>query len=68
MEQSGTPIPFEGKIGKVSISEQWKKYDKLRPDYVQYTDRLRVVEKTEDEYEQKLKLKEWKDKLDALKK
>ena len=68
MEQSGTPSPFEGKIGKRFISEQWKKYDKLRPDYAQYTDRLRVVEKAEDEYEQKLKLKEWKDKLDAAEK
>ena len=67
MEQSGTPCPFEGKIGKAA-SEQWKKYDKLRPDYAQYTDRLRVVEKAEDEYEQKLKLKEWKDKLDAAEK
>ena len=37
-------------------------------DYAQYTDRLRVVEKAEDEYEQELKLKEWKDKLDAAEK
>ena len=39
MEQSGTPCPFEGKIGKAA-SDQWKKYDKLRPDYemsVSYT-------------------------------
>ena len=28
----------------------------------------RVVEKAEDEYEQELKLKEWKDKLDAAEK
>ena len=32
MEQSGTPCPFEGKIGKAA-TQQWKKYDKLRPDY-----------------------------------
>ena len=36
MEQSGTPCPFEGKIGKAA-SDQWKKYDKLRPDYSMYT-------------------------------
>ena len=36
MEQSGTPCPFEGKIGK-EASDQWLKYDKLRPDYEIYT-------------------------------
>ena len=44
MEQSGTPCPFEGKIGK-EASDQWLKYDKLRPDYEIYTKRLKVVEK-----------------------
>ena len=43
MEQSGTPCPFEGKIGS-EASAQWLKYDKLRPDYNQYVDKLRVVE------------------------
>lgn len=43
MEQSGTPCPFEGKIGN-EASAQWLKYDKLRPDYNQYVDKLRVVE------------------------
>ena len=43
MEQSGTPCPFEGKIGSEATA-QWMKYDKLRPDYNQYVDKLKVVE------------------------
>jgi hypothetical protein len=43
MEQSGTPCPFEGKIGSEATA-QWLKYDKLRPDYNQYVDKLKVVE------------------------
>jgi hypothetical protein len=43
MEQSGTPCPFEGKIGAEALA-QWKKYDKLRPDYDIYTKRLKIVE------------------------
>ena len=35
MEQSGTPCPFEGKIGKDAKAE-WKKYDIERPDYKEY--------------------------------
>ena len=46
MEQSGTPCPFEGKIGK-EASDQWLKYNKLRPDYEIYTKRLKVVEKAD---------------------
>jgi len=44
MEQSGTPCPFEGKIGS-EATKQWSKYDKLRPDYDVYVSRLKVVEK-----------------------
>ena len=44
MEQSGTPCPFEGKIG-VAAKKQWELYGKLRPDYNQYTERLKVIEK-----------------------
>ena len=44
MEQSGTPCPFEGKIGAAS-KKQWELYGKLRPDYNQYTERLKVIEK-----------------------
>lgn len=43
MEQAGTPCPFEGKIGK-EATKLWKKYDKLRPDYTQYTKNLKVIE------------------------
>ncbi len=46
MEQSGTPCPFEGQIGKAA-TEQWKKYNKLRPDYDIYTQRLKVVQKAD---------------------
>ena len=41
MENAGTPCPFEGKIGK-DAKQQWKKYDKERPDYDQYTSKLKV--------------------------
>ena len=44
MEQSGTPCPFEGKIG-TAAKKQWELYGKLRPDYNQYTERLKVIEK-----------------------
>ena len=58
MEQSGTPCPFEGKIGN-EAKEQWKKYGKLRPDFEQYTARLSIIEKKnkelEKEYNEKLK-------------
>ena len=46
MEQSGTPCPFEGKIG-ADAKAQWKLYGKLRPDYDQYTERLKVVQKAD---------------------
>lgn len=52
MEQSGTPCPFEGKIG-AEASAQWLKYDKLRPDYNQYVDKLTVIENARKEEELK---------------
>lgn len=57
MEQSGTPCPFEGKIGN-EAKEQWKKYNKLRPDYKVYTKRLKVIEKGNKEWEKKMKEKD----------
>jgi hypothetical protein len=50
MENSGTPCPFEGKIG-ADATAQWLKYDKLRPDYNLYVEKLRIIEdkKKEDE-------------------
>ena len=66
MEQSGTPCPFEGKIGKAA-SDQWKKYDKLRPDYEMYTERLWTIEQQKKEAKKKQELKEWKDKLEVKK-
>ena len=53
MEQSGTPCPFEGKIG-VDAKNQWKKYDKLRPDFDIYTERLKNVQKADKIEEAKL--------------
>jgi len=57
MIQSGTPCPYNGKIGKEALKE-WKKYDKLRPDYEQYTADLKYIEKKnkklEKEYEKKM--------------
>ena len=66
MEQSGTPCPFEGKIRKAA-SDQWKKYDKLRPDYAMYTERLWKIEQVKKEIKKKQELQEWKDKLEVKK-
>jgi len=57
MIQSGTPCPYNGKIGQEALKE-WKKYGKLRPDYERYTADLKYIEKKnkqlQKEYEQKL--------------
>ena len=63
MEQSGTPCPFEGKIGKAA-TQQWKKYNKLRPDYDQYVKNLKVIEKANKEEAKELE----KIRLEELKK
>ena len=60
MEQSGTPCPFEGKIG-ADAKNQWKKYDKLRPDFDIYTERLKVVETANKEEEARLEKKRLED-------
>ena len=44
MIQSGTPCPYNGKIGQEALKE-WKKYGKLRPDYERYTADLKYIEK-----------------------
>ena len=56
MEQSGTPCPFEGKIG-ADAKKQWGKYDKLRPDYDMYVEKLKVVEKADKEEKVRLEKK-----------
>ena len=66
MEQSGTPCPFEGKIGS-EASNQWLKYNKLRPDYEIYTKRLKIVQKA-DKIEEKRLAEEEKKRLEAEKK
>ena len=63
MIQSGTPCPYNGKIGNEALKE-WKKYDKLRPDYDQYVKNLKVVEKANKEEAKKLE----KIRLEELKK
>ena len=52
MEMAGTPCPFEGKIG-AEAKAQWNKYDKLRPDYEMYVDKLKVIERKEKELAKK---------------
>ena len=64
MEQAGTPCPFEGKIGK-EAKAAWQKYDKLRPDYDQYVQNLKIIEKKNEE-EQAQITKEMEE-LDKLK-
>ena len=56
MENSGTPCPFEGKIGNEATA-QWLKYDKLRPDYNLYVEKLKIIEdkKKEDEAKKEIK-------------
>ena len=50
-------LSYNGKIGDATFKE-WKKYDKLRPDYEQYTADLKYIErknkKLEKEYEKKM--------------
>ena len=57
MIQSGTPCPYNGKIGAEALKE-WKKYDKLRPDFERYVADLKYIEKKnkklQKEYEKKL--------------
>jgi len=57
MIQSGTPCPYNGKIGNEALKE-WKKYGELRPDYERYTADLKYIEKKnkelQKEYEKKL--------------
>ena len=57
MIQSGTPCPYNGKIGNEALKE-WKKYGKLRPDYERYTADLKYIEKKnkelQKEYEKKM--------------
>lgn len=48
MIHSGTPCPYQGKIG-AEAKAQWNKYDKLRPDYDLYVEKLKVIEKKEKE-------------------
>ncbi len=48
MIHSGTPCPYQGKIGS-EAQAQWNKYDKLRPDYDLYVEKLKVIENKEKE-------------------
>ena len=52
-----TFVPFEGKIGN-EAKAQWKKYNKLRPDYKIYTKRLETIEKSNKQFEEKMKDKD----------
>ena len=59
MIHAGTPCPYQGKIGN-DANKLWKKYDKLRPDYNQYTKDLKVV-KTIDKNDDKIIIKKLPD-------
>ena len=48
MMHAGTPCPFLGKIGS-EAEEEWKKYDKQRPDYEEYTKALRYMEQVDNQ-------------------
>jgi hypothetical protein len=48
MNSAGTPCPFQGKIGKDAAS-MWKKYPELRPDYENYVERIKIIEKVDTE-------------------
>ena len=48
MMHAGTPCPFLGKIG-TAAEEEWKKYDKQRPDYEEYTKALRYMQEVDDQ-------------------
>ena len=47
MIQSGTPCPYNGKIGDAALKE-WQKYDKLRPDYDLYVKELKIIEEANE--------------------
>ena len=48
MEHAGTPCPFQGKIGD-EARDEWRKYDKQRPDYEENVSALRYMEKVDNE-------------------
>ena len=57
MENAGTPCPFQGKIGD-QARDEWKKYDKQRPDYEEYVATLRYMEKVDDKIIKQLEAEE----------
>ena len=62
MEHAGTPCPFQGKIGDAARDE-WKKYDKQRPDYEEYVAALRYMERVDDEIVDNLEAGETNEKI-----
>ena len=57
MDHAGTPCPFQGKIGD-EARDEWKKYDKQRPDYEEYVSALRYMEKVDNEITEGFDVKE----------
>ena len=47
MQSAGTPCPFDGKIGK-EAQALWDKYPELRPDYKEYVERTKVMERIDE--------------------
>ena len=48
MNSAGTPCPFQGKIGKEAAS-MWDRYPELRPDYENYVERTKIIDKIDEE-------------------
>ena len=57
MENAGTPCPFQGKIGD-QARDEWKKYDKQRPDYEEYVATLRYMQRVDDKIIKQLEAEE----------
>ena len=57
MMHAGTPCPFNGRIGD-DAREEWKKYDKQRPDYEEYVAALRYMEKVDNKIIKQLEAEE----------
>ena len=57
MENAGTPCPFQGKTGD-QARDEWKKYDKQRPDYEEYVATLRYMQRVDDKIIKQLEAEE----------
>ena len=47
MVMAGTPCPFNGRIGSEALAE-WNKYEQQRPDYEEYTEALKYMQRVDN--------------------